>query len=224
MTAAQTLPLLLAQALPDTVVTVQAGAHGFQRVVDTLQSIASLVIAIALIAIAIPLIPAAWNSRKFYARLNDIIQRFRSDIDPIVKHAVAVSDNLDYISTSIRTDVQKLNETILATNQRLNRAAALAEQRVNEFNGLLQVVQEEAENLFITTASAVRGVQVGADTFSRFQTGEAQLGDEYSDEELEELFYGEEWDEDEEEGDGEDGTTIRVTRRDAGDERGPSRR
>jgi uncharacterized protein YoxC len=174
------LLLGLAQALPDTVVTVSASAHGFARFVATVQSIASLVIALALIAIAIPLIPAAWNSRKVYKRVNEVIERFRSDMDPIVKHAVAVADNLDYISTSVRVDVQQLNQTIAATNRRLNHAAALAEQRLNEFNALLQVVQEEAENLFISTASTIRGVQVGTEAFQRFRTD-----DEVTDEELE---------------------------------------
>lgn len=210
MTASEAL-VLLAQAIPDTVVTVQAGSRGFQRVVEMMQSIASLVIALALIAIAIPLIPAAWNTRKFYAKVNELIQRFRSDLDPIVHHAVSVSDNLDYISTAIRADVERLNQTITATHQRLERAATLAEQRVNEFNGLLQVVQEEAENLFISTASTVRGVQVGADTFRRFQTGEAELDDDAfaGDDELEEVFYGEgdDWDEDE---DDDGGTEIRI--------------
>ncbi|MDB4947372.1 MAG: hypothetical protein JWM27_21 [Gemmatimonadetes bacterium] len=194
MIAAATLPLLhpaghalltMAMALPDTVVTVSAPAQGFAKLVSTVQSIASLIIAFALIAIAIPLIPAAWNSRKMYARINDVIERFRSDIDPIVKHAVSVADNLDYVSTSIRVDVQQLNQTIAATNRRLNHAASLAEQRLNEFNGLLQVVQEEAENLFIGTASAIRGVQVGADTFRAYQTD-----DDFTDEELEAYAAG----------------------------------
>lgn len=162
----------VAQALPDTIVTVQAGAHGIQRVISIVQSVASLVIALALIAIAIPLIPAAWNSRKTYKKVNEMIERFRGDLDPIVKHGVALADNLDYISTSVRVDVQQLNQTIAAANQRLNRAAILAEERVNEFNGLLQVVQEEAENLFIGTASAIRGVQMGTEAFQRYQTDE----------------------------------------------------
>jgi uncharacterized protein YoxC len=187
LTAASTLPhaahlvLALAQTLPDTVVSVQAPAPGFSRVVSTIQSIASLVIALALIAIAIPLIPAAWNSRKMYKRINDIIERFRSDVDPVVKHAVAVADNLDYITTSIRVDVQQLNQTIAATNRRLNHAAGLAEQRLNEFNALLQVVQEEAESLFINTASSIRGVQAGADRFRHFQ----RTDEDWTDDELE---------------------------------------
>jgi uncharacterized protein YoxC len=169
--AAHALEMLLQQpgARADTVVTVMAPSHGFARAVEIMQSIASAIIALALIAIAIPLIPAAWNSRKMYARINDVVDRFRNDLNPIVKHALAVSDNLDYISTSIRVDVQTLNQTIAAANQRLNHAAALAEQRVNEFNGLLQVVQEEAESIFIDTAATIRGVTAGADTFRRFQ-------------------------------------------------------
>jgi uncharacterized protein YoxC len=184
--------LALARALPDTIVTVAAPGHGFERFVSTLQTIASLIIALALIAIAVPLIPAAWNSRKMYARVNDMFERFRSDLDPIVKHAVAVADNLDYISTSVRVDVQQLNQTIAAANRRLNHAASLAEQRLNEFNGLLQVVQEEAENLFINTASTIRGVQVGADTFQRFQATD----DELTDEELEAYLEGGAYDDD----------------------------
>ena len=179
------LPLLLAQtgpAIADTIVTVQAGSRGLQYWVDLLQSIASMIIAIALIAIAIPLIPAAWNSRKFYKKVNDVVERIRDDVNPIVRHASAVADNVDYISTSIRADVQLLNQTVASANQRVNRAAAMAEQRVNELNALLQVVQEEAEGLFIETASTVRGVRVGAETFRRFQEdGEPGLLDDVYD-------------------------------------------
>jgi hypothetical protein len=39
---------------------------------------------------------------------------------------------------------------------------ALTEQRLNEFNALLAVVQDEAESMFVATASTVRGVRTGA--------------------------------------------------------------
>lgn len=164
-------PAILAQAaaLPDTIVTVQATSSGLAYWVDLLTSIASIVIALALIAIAIPVIPAAWNSRKVYASLNQAVERFRHDLNPIVQHAAAVADNVDYVTTSLRADVQLLNQTVASANQRVNRVAALAEQRVNELNALLEVVQEEAEGLFIDTASTVHGLRVGADAFRRFR-------------------------------------------------------
>jgi len=79
-----------------------------------------------------------------------------------MRHASAIADNVNYITTSVRTDVQQVNATIAAANQRLQQAMALTEQRLGEFNALLEVVQEEAEGMFIATASTVRGVRTGA--------------------------------------------------------------
>jgi hypothetical protein len=84
------------------------------------------------------------------------------DINPLMRHASAIADNVNYVSTSIRTDIQQVNATIAAANQRLQQAMALTEQRLGEFNALLEVVQEEAEGMFIATASTVRGVRTGA--------------------------------------------------------------
>lgn len=208
------LGLAQSQTLPDTIVTVQAGTYGFQRVVQTLQSIASVIIALALIALSVSLIPAAWNTRKFYKQVNDLITRFKNDVDPIIRHANDVVENVNYISSAMRADVEQLQRTIAVTQQRLTEAAAATEQRVGEFNALLHVVQEEAESLFISTASTVRGVQVGADTFRRFQTGEAELDEAYSDEELEELFLEDDPYGDDADDDGE--LEIRVERHDRG--------
>ena len=160
----------LAQAaVPDTIVTIQARSSGWQLWFDVITGIASVVIAIALIALALAVIPAALNSRKMYGRLNEIIKRFRSDLDPIVHHASATARNLEYVSTAVREDVERLNQMVAATHLRLERASAAAEQRVGEFNALLGVVQEEAEGLFIRSASAVRGVRAGAEAFRRLQ-------------------------------------------------------
>lgn len=208
------LGLAQSQTLPDTIVTVQAGTYGFQRVVQTLQSIASVVIALVLIAISVSLIPAAWNTRKFYKQVNDLIKRFKNDVDPLLRHANDVAENVNYISTAMRADVEQLQRTIAATQLRLTQAAAATEQRVGEFNALLHVVQEEAESLFISTASTVRGVQVGADTFRRFQTGEAELDPAYGDEELEELFYEDDPYDGDEDPDDDGRPQIRVERRD----------
>ena len=176
----------LAQALPDTIVTVQAKSTGWQLWVDTLTSIASVVIALALIAIAVPVIPAAWNSRKMYARVNKAIERFRGDLDPAVRHLSTVAENLNYITTAVREDVRQVNALVNGTTERLNRTAELAEERLRELNALLAVAQEEAESLFIGAASAARGVQAGAEAFSRLQGRKGRGRVEYDDELLDE--------------------------------------
>jgi hypothetical protein len=61
--------------------------------------------------------------------------------------------------------MQRVNQTINAANQRLREAVDLTEQRMNEFNALLKVVQQEAEDTFVSTAAMVRGVRKGMETF-----------------------------------------------------------
>ncbi len=176
------VPALLFQgvsAVADTIVTVQAASTGLRYWVDLLTSIATIVIALALIALCSTVIPAAWYTRKVYSKLNDMVNRVREDFNPVMRHVSAISDNVDYVTTSLRQDVQLLNQTVASANQRVNRVAALAEQRVAELNALLEVVQEEAETLFIDTASTVRGVRTGAEAFRRFRTDEEMEDEEY---------------------------------------------
>lgn len=129
---------------------------------ETVMSAASALTSIALLVLAISMVPAAWYFRKSYARINTLLDRVYGDINPIMRHAGAIADNVNYITTSVRTDVQQVNATIAAANHRLQQAVALTEQRLNEFNALLEVVQEEAESMFVATASTVRGVRTGA--------------------------------------------------------------
>lgn len=165
MTLLEPLALLaLAQAssVADSVVTIAASPTGVQRWIDWLTSIASVVIALALIAISVALIPAAWNSRNLYKRINETLDDTKDRTRPMLRHAEAAADNVNYITSAIRADVEQLKQTLDAAQLRLTRASQQMEERINHFNALLQVVQEEAEDLFIDTASTIRGVRAGA--------------------------------------------------------------
>ncbi|HUF27544.1 MAG TPA: DUF948 domain-containing protein [Gemmatimonadaceae bacterium] len=135
----------------------------FERV----SSIGRAVMTVALLVLTVALVPAAWNFRKSYKRINQLLDQVYGDIHPIMRHASVVADNVNYITTSIRVDVQQLNQTIALANQRLREAIQTTERRVQEFNALLEVVQQEAEDVFLSTASTVRGVRVGASELGR---------------------------------------------------------
>ncbi len=152
--------LLLAQALPDTLLMRQVGQDpGW---FDKMTAIANGLMTIAILVLTVALVPAAWNFRKSYKKTSELLDRVYGDVNPIMRHATAIADNVNYITTSVRTDVQQVNATIAAANLRLQQAVALTEQRLNEFNALLEVVQEEAESMFVATASTMRGVRTGA--------------------------------------------------------------
>jgi uncharacterized protein YoxC len=152
--------LVQAAQFPDTVLMRQVGQERgwFEKVT----AVASGLMTVALLVLTVALVPAAWTFRKSYAKISDLLDRVYGDINPLMRHASSIADNVNYISTSVRTDVQQVNATIAAANLRLQQAVALTEQRLGEFNALLEVVQEEAEGMFIATASTVRGVRTGA--------------------------------------------------------------
>lgn len=154
--------LLQAATLPDTIITKQVVAE--PTALDRFLSVASGLMSLALLALAIAVIPAAWNLRNSHKKLSDVLDRVYGDINPIMRHASSIADNVDYITTSVRTDVQQINATIAAANQRLHQAVMQTEERLNQFNALIAVVQEEAEHLFLSTAATARGVRVGAAT------------------------------------------------------------
>jgi uncharacterized protein YoxC len=160
---------LLQQAavLPDTIITKAADPGLFAKV----SAVASSLMTIALLVLAVSLTPAAWNFRKSYKKWNELLDRVYGDINPIMRHASSIADNLDYITTSIRTDIQQVNATVAAANQRLHQAIAVTEERLNQFSALLEVVQDEAEQLFVSTASAARGVRAGAASLARGAPG-----------------------------------------------------
>jgi len=155
--------LQAARTVSDTLYTKQVAAA--PTLFEKVASIASGLMTITIIVLAAALIPAAWNFRKSYKKISDMLNKIYGDINPLMRHASAIADNVDYITTSVRVDVQQVSQTVAAVNQRLQQAVSAAEMRINELNALLDVVQEEAESAFVVTASTLRGVKTGIQAF-----------------------------------------------------------
>jgi uncharacterized protein YoxC len=147
------------RTLPDTIYTKQVIAD--PGLWEKITGAASGVMTITVIILTVALVPAAWNFRKSYKKISEMLDKIYGDVNPLMRHASAIADNVDYITTSIRVDVQQVSQTVAAVNQRLQEALAGAEDRMKQLNALLDVVQEEAESAFVTTASTIRGVQTG---------------------------------------------------------------
>jgi len=184
--------LLLQGVSPDTQIVRQVTADPglFQKIT----SVASGLMTISILVLTVALVPAAWNFRKSYAKWNELLDRVYGDINPIMRHASAITDNVNYITTSLRADVQQVNQTLTTANQRVLEAVRVTERRLQEFNALLGVVQQEAEDTFVSTASVVRGVRTGAERYQEelrtaSATGERleRLDDELA-EALDEVF------------------------------------
>ena len=149
--------LAQAAALPDTIVTKQAPIEPglFERTAQLLDALLTF----SFIALAVAVIPAAWNFRKSYKKISDLLDRVYADVNPITHHASRIAENVDYVSTAIRADVERASALLTDAERRLQRTIAQAEARARELEALLAVAQEEAEDTFVSAAASVRGVR-----------------------------------------------------------------
>ena len=174
------LLLQAARTIPDTIFTKQVAAS--PTLFEKVTGIASGLLTITIMVLAVALVPAAWNFRKSYKKVSDMLDKVYGDINPLMRHASSIADNIDYISTSIRVDVQQVSQTVAAVNQRLQQAVQSAEVRITELNALLDVVQEEAESAFVATASTIRGVKTGIQAFDEEDWSDGDYDESRADE------------------------------------------
>lgn len=146
-------PLLLVQS---------TAPSDFERWVDVLADVATIVIAVALLVTGLVAIYGA-------LRVRGMIRRMRTDFDPAIRGANAVAENAKAMSDRLRGNVEELSATVSEANQKVRRATEAAEVRIGELNALVGVVQREAEDAFVRAGSAVRGVQVGTEALRRLR-------------------------------------------------------
>jgi len=121
---------------------------------------------VAIVVIGVAIIVVAIVTVALLLRLNRAIGELRigvrQNLGPVSDRARSISDNVEYITQALRADTERLNASVKALSDRLHQASDHMEQRIEEFNALMEVVQDEAEGIFIDTASTMRGVKAGA--------------------------------------------------------------
>ena len=150
--------LQAAAALPDTIYTRQVVERGW---FDQLAHVATGLVMILLLLLVLLALPAAWYIRNRFRQLAEILDGVRHDLGPLIERTRGVMQNAEEVSATVRNDVERLSETAERFEAQLREVADIAGRRVREFDALLGAVQEEAEDLFLTTASAARGIRAG---------------------------------------------------------------
>lgn len=164
----------------------------FERVVDVIADVATIVIALSILAVGFAVIYGALKAWR-------MMKRMRTDVHPAIQNLTAMSDNAKALTDRLRVNVEELSATVSETNLKVRRATDAAEERLAELNALVGVAQREAEEAFVRAASTVRGVQVGTEALRRL--ARRRGGDEAYEGELDDLMGG---------GEEDEGTEIRV--------------
>ena len=144
---------------------------------------------VAIVGVGVALVVVALGSGFLLFRITGMIGELRislrQNFGPVSDRARSISDNVEFITQAVRTDVERLNDSVKSLSDRLQLASDRMEERIEEFNALMRVVQDEAEGIFLDTASTMRGMQQGARSFAdpappaeEVFEGTERLGDE----------------------------------------------
>jgi hypothetical protein len=148
-------PLLFQAAAQDTVVMLVA-----RDGLATVAGVANVVVSIVLLVLLGIITVLFFQLRKVALQLNAMMKRL--EMDPLLDRSRRVAENVDFITLAIRSDVEMVNRSVAQLSDRLTQASDRMEERIADFNALMEVVQGEAEGVFVDTASTVRGVTAGA--------------------------------------------------------------
>ena len=160
-------PLLIqgAAAVRDTVYVKAVGPD--LGLLGDIQAVSTAIIMLVMVLMLVAIVLVALQVRRAQHKVVAALERMYADSKPLVERVSSIADNVNAVTAVIRRDVNRIGDTVADADERVRRAISLTESRLNDFNALLTVVQQEAEDLFVSTASTVRGMRNGAATLRR---------------------------------------------------------
>ncbi|MDZ7779375.1 MAG: DUF948 domain-containing protein [Gemmatimonadota bacterium] len=133
---------------------------------DALAIAADVGIVIAALAIVVLAVVIAMTLLEFRNVLRDVRASVQKNLEPVSTRAKSISDNVEFITEAVRTDVTTLHSSIRSLTDRLQQASDHMEDRIEEFNLLMETVQTETEEIFLDTAATVHGIRESAKSMS----------------------------------------------------------
>ena len=81
---------------------------------------------------------------------------------PMLEHAGNAARNLDHVTAVVRSEVDRLNETIGSVANDVGEASVEVRRRLADLSALLDLAQSEAEDAVLDVAAKVRMLRKGA--------------------------------------------------------------
>ena len=151
------------QGVRDTVVMIPAERGLMETLAVTGQFVVSLLVLVLLGAVVFVLLAL----RKTVQDLTKLLNASSGDISAAAHSVRHVVEDVRGITQSVKTDVGAVSDTLRHVNKGVRKVVRRAEARLERLDALVGVAQEEAEDFVISSASALRGVRLGASALKR---------------------------------------------------------
>jgi hypothetical protein len=155
--------MLQDQGIRDTVVMIAADRGVMETVAVTGQFAVSIVVLVLLGALVFMLVAL----RKTVQELTKLLHSSYGDISAATHAVRNVAEDVRGLTQNVKTDFGAVSDTIRQVNTGVKRAVRRAEARLRRLDALVGVAQEEAEEFVMSSASALRGVRLGAAALKR---------------------------------------------------------
>lgn len=120
-----------------------------------------IVVAVAIFVALLYAIVLLRRARTPLERATDALAELQARLRPVVENIEVASEHAQRIASRLGTDADEMGRALRHASDSTTRMVELVEDRVAEVAALLEVVQEEAEETFLSTASLLRGLRRG---------------------------------------------------------------
>ncbi len=116
-----------------------------------------VVIALAILVSIIYAIGLLRKAREPLGQVSGAVGELNKRLQPVLTNVERASEQASQIATRLKGDADEVGLALRNATESTERMVDLVETRVSEVAALLEVVQEEAEETFLSTASLLRG-------------------------------------------------------------------
>jgi hypothetical protein len=148
----------------DTLVTVAS-----RDVFDIIYAAAAGAFVILLLVLIVALLGALAQLRSGLKGMQRAVASAREAVlkDEAVERIRVTAGHVEAMAGTLRAETERAGESIRKVSEQVDLASRRMEERIEEFNALLAVVQDEAEETFLDTASTARGMRAGFGELTR---------------------------------------------------------
>lgn len=101
------------------------------------------------------------DARAPLSRIGETVGDLRERLEPVMTHVERTSESASILADRLRRDADDMGRALRHAGESTERMIDLVEERVAEVAALMEVVQEEAEETFLGTASLLRAIRGG---------------------------------------------------------------
>ena len=132
--------------------------------------------ALAFAAILVVLVLVLAELRRLSRAWTGFVDMAGERSRPLLEHAGNAARNLDHVTTVVRSEVDRLNETIGSVANDVGEASVEVRHRLADLSALLDLAQSEAEDAVLDVAAKVRMVRKGAGLLGGLRGGSGAAG------------------------------------------------